>query len=253
MALKGVIERETGWKIDEEERKVTERDSSSASDDGPSTSSLHTPDYHIHAVDLRSLPGASLHSSDTTSALTSYIETNLPTLLISECCLIYLSPIDATAVLSHFTSLFSSSPASSPSLGIIIYEPIRPHDPFGRTMVSNLTARGIHLQTLNSHATLSAQRKRLRNHGFDRETPGTVAGGGNGAADVDFIYTSWIDEREKDRVEGLEWMDELEEWRLLMRHYCVVWGWRDGFGEGKGEGGKEFEGWNELKGQDGDE
>jgi len=26
----------------------------------------------------------------------------------------------------------------------------------------------------------------------------------------------------------LEWLDEVEEWKLLASHYCVAWGWRDG-------------------------
>ena len=163
------------------------------------------------------------------------IDTNLPTLVVSECCLIYLSPPDAGAVVAYFTSLFPSTV----SLGIIIYEPIRPHDAFGRTMVSNLTARGIHLQTLNTHATLGAMRKRLEAHGFGQD-----AGGGIGAADVDFIWQSWVNEQEKERVEALEWMDEVEEWKLLMQHYCVVWGWR-----GRNASDDDFNEWKDLPDQ----
>ena len=166
----------------------------------------------------------------------SEINKSIPTLLVSECCLIYLSPTDARAVLSYFSSLFSPTV----SLGVVIYEPIRPHDSFGRTMVSNLTARGIHLQTFNTHATLGAQKTRLRQHGFGD------GGGGIGAADVDFIWQAWVDAQEKERVEGLEWMDEVEEWRLLMQHYCVVWGWR-------GLDASDFDAWRNLPDQGTDE
>lgn len=43
------------------------------------------------------------------------------------------------------------------------------------------------------------------------------------------IYYSdeWVTEQERDRVERLEWLDEVEEWKLLASHYCVAWGWRD--------------------------
>lgn len=117
---------------------------------------------------------------------------------------------------------------------MVLYEPIRPDDAFGRTMVANLATRGIQLQTLQEYASLEAQRRRLRELGLDR---------GQVAADVDFIWERWVNEREKERVAGLEMLDEMEEWRLLARHYCVAWGWRD-------TPGGVFEGWREMEGQE---
>lgn len=105
-------------------------------------------------------------------------------------------------------------------------------------MVANLATRGIHLQTLHRYASLSAERERLREHGFVS---------GQGAADVDFIWERWISEEEKERVAGLEMLDEIEEWKLLASHYCVAWGWREG-NEDNAEGGV-FEGWKRLEGQ----
>jgi [phosphatase 2A protein]-leucine-carboxy methyltransferase len=89
-------------------------------------------------------------------------------------------------------------------------------------MESNLAARGIHLQTLHRYCNLTAQRTRLKMAGLTA---------GQCAADVDFIFEQWIEEREKERVGKCEMLDELEEWRLLAKHYCVAWGWRDGDGE----------------------
>ncbi|PGH11029.1 hypothetical protein AJ80_07305 [Polytolypa hystricis UAMH7299] len=218
---------------------------------------LHSDTLHIHPIDMRTL------SASSSTTLLRDIDTTLPTLLISECCLIYLSPTDAANVLDYFTkTLFPSSPsasslsqrpsteppnrstttAPSTALGLIIYEPIRPHDPFGKTMVSNLAARGIQLQTLHRYATLDAERERLRAHGFVT---------GQRAADVDFIWEKWVSEAEKERVAGLEMLDEIEEWKLLASHYCVAWGWREeGAGDGKGREGV-FWGWEEFEGQDG--
>jgi [phosphatase 2A protein]-leucine-carboxy methyltransferase len=183
------------------------------------------------------------------------VEPDVPTLLISECCLIYLSPTDADAVLKYFTEMF---PSTTP-LGIVIYEPIRPHDAFGRTMVANLTARGIHLQTLEANATLEMQEQRLQRFGFggpkreDRDPgeDGAIANtdeGGVGAIDLGYMWSSWMDYKEKDRVIELEWMDEVEEWILLMKHYCVAWGWRDG-SEKRGDSGRVFEGWKGVQSQ----
>lgn len=175
---------------------------------------LQSPDYRIHAQDLRSLP----HQE----ARLTGVDESLPTLIISECCLIYLPPEDADAVLRYFSNLF---PTTTP-LSIVIYEPIRPHDSFGKTMVSNLMSRGIQLQTLKKYAGLQEQRERLTTHGFTRPMDGAGNGGGAAAADIDFIWQQWIAAEEKERVDALEWMDEVEEFVLLAKHYCVCWGWR---------------------------
>ena len=173
---------------------------------------LLSPDYVIHPQDLRKLPRIKepLPSVDTT----------LPTLIISECCLVYLPPDDADAVLQYFSDLF---PATTP-LAIAIYEPVRPHDHFGKRMISNLASRGLQLQTLERYHDLMQQAGRLKSYGFvDTLQP---PGGGAAAADVDFIWHKWISSDEKERVEALEWMDEVEEFVLLAKHYCIAWGWR---------------------------
>lgn len=85
-------------------------------------------------------------------------------------------------------------------------------------MVSNLASRGIHLQTLHTYSTLAKQRERLKDVGF---------GNGQEAADVDFLWENWVTPGEKDRVSRCEMLDEIEEWKLLAGHYCIVWGYRD--------------------------
>lgn len=191
---------------------------------------LHSPSYHIHPLDLRSLG-----PSDSPSEILPGVDTKLPTLLISECCLIYLAPTEAAQVVAFFTErLFG--PATTTPLGLVLYEPIRPDDPFGRTMVSNLATRGIQLQTLHKYASLEAQRTRLREQGFTSN---------QAAADIDFIWERWVPEGEKERVTGLEFLDEMEEWQLLARHYCIAWGWRDG------DDASIFNDWNSLSAQPG--
>lgn len=188
---------------------------------------LHSPAYHLHPVDLRYLAGQSTGKEPHLEG----VDTTLPTLLISECCLVYLSPPEAAGVVDYFTkTLFppNDSGSATTPLGLVLYEPIRPDDPFGRTMVSNLAARGIHLQTLHRYASLELQRERLKEHGFCD---------GQSAADVDFLWERWVSKEEKERVSGLEMLDEMEEWQLLARHYCVAWGWRG------------FDAWREIETQ----
>ncbi|KAE8375191.1 S-adenosyl-L-methionine-dependent methyltransferase [Aspergillus bertholletiae] len=216
---------------------------------------LHTDAYHLHPLDLRSLKRAPVTSDAPQADSRIYlrgVDTTLPTLLISECCLVYLSPSEAADVVGYFTeTLFPGAGGKSNGdaaggdtgradsgtpVGLILYEPIRPNDAFGRTMVSNLATRGIHLQTLQQYASLAAQRRRLQEQGFS---------GGQAAADVDFIWKRWVSEEEKERVSGLEMLDEMEEWRLLAQHYCIAWGWREG-------SGGVFDGWRGLEEQPAD-
>ncbi|KAF2405260.1 leucine carboxyl methyltransferase 1 [Trichodelitschia bisporula] len=195
---------------------------------------LASPTYNIHPVDLRAL----VQSSQTPQPLSlPNLSPDIPTLVLSECCLIYLSPSAADSVLSALTRSLVPSPTP---LSLILYEPIRPFDAFGKVMVANLASRGIHMQTLEKYASLSAQTTRLQTAGF---------AGGQGAVDVDFAFEQWIDAKERERISRCEMLDELEEWRLLARHYCVAWGWRNG----KQEYGDVFSrAWDDVKDQNED-
>ncbi|KAI9761876.1 MAG: hypothetical protein M4579_000817 [Chaenotheca gracillima] len=196
---------------------------------------LYTSAYNLHPIDLRNLKPPQAPADPAPPSLHN-VDPTLPTLLISECCLIYLTPTDADAILRYFTTHLFSNPSA---LGLIIYEPINPNDPFGQVMVQNLAARGIVLQTLKRYASLSRQKERMRVMGF---------GSGQGSADVDFLYERWVDEQEKERVTRLEMLDEVEEWMMLAQHYCVAWAWRDAE-----VGEHTFKAWEEIEAQTSDE
>jgi [phosphatase 2A protein]-leucine-carboxy methyltransferase len=102
-------------------------------------------------------------------------------------------------------------------------------------MVSNLTSRGIHLQTLQKFENLAAQRLRLQSCGFVTS---------QNATDTDYIWRKWVSEEEKERVSKCEMLDEIEEWILLAKHYCVVWGSREAQ-----SGGIFDEAWSNLAAQ----
>lgn len=175
--------------------------------------------YRLNALDLRDLTARSPPNIPGMDA-------ELPTMLLSECCLCYLPPDAASSVLHYFSMNIKHD------LAVILYEPIRPFDAFGKTMVSNLASRGIHLQTLKRYSSLEAQRQRLRIAGFRA---------GQGARDVYQLWEhdQWVSEGERDRIDRLEWLDEIEEWKLLASHYCVAWGWR---GEVFGEAWEDLDG-----------
>ena len=183
---------------------------------------LHADQYHVHPVDLRTLD-----SSRPAPRSFDFIDTGLPTLIISECCLCYLPPAAADTVALYFTQHFF--PEATP-VGLILYEPIHPNDSFGKTMVSNLAARGIVLQTLKKYGSLEAQAARMKSYGLQS----------TGGASVKDLWDKGVEEKEKERVAGLEMVDEVEEWELLAGHYCVAWGWR---GEPEDE---LWEGWKGM-------
>lgn len=200
---------------------------------------LASASYHVHAVDLRGLASALPDASSTattpppgnahtapphTPSLPS-LSSDTPTLLLAECCLTYLDPPTSTSLLTHFTQTLI--PAPTP-LAIILYEPLYPHDAFGRTMRANLASRGIALPGLEAVPTLTAHAERLRGVGFVDEARG---------CEVGRVWAEWVGPEEKERLRRVEGLDEEEEWVLLAGHYGVVWGARGMvLGNGSGAG-----------------
>lgn len=87
-----------------------------------------SPTYCLHSKDIRTL------SSEST--LPQYLDPNLLTIFLSECCLIYMDQEKATDLLNWISNTFKS-----PGVGIILYEPIGGHDAFGKMMIKNLAVR----------------------------------------------------------------------------------------------------------------
>lgn len=85
-------------------------------------------------------------------------------------------------------------------------------------MVSNLAARNIHMPGMDRYRNEQDQIQRLQDAGFTELADcRTVAS----------IWDLWIDAAEKERVDRLEGLDEVEEWKLLAGHYVVAWGAND--------------------------
>ena len=164
-----------------------------------------------HGLDLRELAAGTSGGLATLPGL----RPDVPTLVVSECCLCYLQPAEATAVLRWFADRVTGAPSAA--LGVVIYEPIRPFDAFGRTMVANLAGRGIEMPTLAAYPDGAAQEARLQQEaGLARAKHQTI----------DRIWRAWVADDEQERVNRLDGLDEVEEWELLASHYVVVWGSR---------------------------
>lgn len=96
---------------------------------------LHSPKYHILPADLRK-PAIEclkpiLHNVAPPFQI-PIIDPSVPTLLLFECVLAYMSPESSSSLLGWFVS------EAKTVLGCIVYEMFGLSDSFGRVMLSNL-------------------------------------------------------------------------------------------------------------------
>ncbi len=97
---------------------------------------LHSPVYHLLAADLRKPPAESLAPLLTSPSPNGpLLSPSLPTLLLFECVLVYMSPEASQDILQWFTDYFAGG---SGILGCIVYEMFALEDSFGKVMVNNL-------------------------------------------------------------------------------------------------------------------
>lgn len=164
---------------------------------------LHTSRYHLHAQDLRNI------DSNTTPSFKG-MEQDIPTLIVSECCICYMEPGAASNLLTWISKYFTAQ------LGLVIYEPMTLNDSFGRVMTQNLALRGICLPTVENYPTLESQGQRLKDLGLDHVQ----------VDDMYHVLNNWVQQEENTRIRSLEFLDEWEELELLLKHYCLVWGSR---------------------------
>ncbi|KAI0022396.1 S-adenosyl-L-methionine-dependent methyltransferase [Xylariomycetidae sp. FL0641] len=169
--------------------------------------------YWCHGMDLRDI------LKENFSGIAG-IRPDPPTLLISECCLCYLEVAEANKIVKYFVDRL-------PKLSMVIYEPIHPNDAFGKQMASNLEQiRHIRMPTVKEFPENRDQETRLQNAGFPSAKCITI----------EKLWEKWIPPKEKDRLDNLERLDEVEEWNLMADHYAIVWGWKDAGLEGWDQG-----------------
>jgi tRNA wybutosine-synthesizing protein 4 len=160
---------------------------------------VHAAAYRLVTADLRDV--AALSSCLAKAGL----DPALPTLLLSECVLVYLEPEDSCAIIAWAARTLLRS-------AFVTYEQIRPHDAFGQVMARNLEERGYALRGLHAFPDPPSQAARYRELGY----------GAASCADMNDIYYRLLPRPEVARVERLELFDELEEWHLMSAHYAIA-------------------------------
>lgn len=169
---------------------------------GNGGTSLRSSIYQLLPVDLRVPP-----SSGLAPALSSLLSPTVPTLLLFECVLVYMSPSSSSTIIEWFRDYFSSGGAP---LGAIVYEMFGLGDAFGRVMVENLRARNVSLP--GAYPDLDSLSSRFPN--FTKSSARTLRE----------IRAKFIDRSELERISKLEMLDEIEELDLVLEHYAITWG-----------------------------
>lgn len=182
--------------------------------------------YHLIGHDLRSPPSSLFEKL--LDPFHGY-DRSIPTIFVMECVMMYL-PDKASWDLLRYISSNGLEEAHNTQIDtfvtIALYDPIPNNDRFGQVMLNNLQKRGITGQThedgeqheqlsLERTSTLSDHLAKLHKCGFD------IAVGCHMMDAYDHGVVSIDDRRRASRCEML---DELEEFILLMRHYCLCVG-----------------------------
>ncbi|XP_074014503.1 leucine carboxyl methyltransferase 1 isoform X3 [Numenius arquata] len=165
--------------------------------------SLDSSRYSLVGADLR-------FSSDLEEKLKKHnLDTHLPTLLIAECVLVYMTPQQSANLLKWAASTF-------PVAMFINYEQVNMTDRFGQIMIENLQRRQCNLAGVEVCRSLDSQKERLLLNGWETAH----------AIDMMKVY-SFLPQADVKRIEGLEFLDEKELFEQLMQHYCICWASKD--------------------------
>ncbi len=137
-----------------------------------------------------------------------------PTLIITECVLVYLNKEETDALCSILSNYFSHGRTVWVS-----YDMISPTDTYGQMMLKNLHKAGFSLPGFIEFPTLRSHEEKFHGpEGHDGHQLWSIAK----SVDMLNFYNRVIDSKLIDEVNRLEILDEIEEWNMIMSHYCIT-------------------------------
>ncbi|KAL5005529.1 hypothetical protein ScPMuIL_018985 [Solemya velum] len=168
-----------------------------------SSSELHGNNYHLVGANLQNL-------SDFEKKLEeSGFDKTLPTVFVAECVLIYMEMKRTEELVKWISDNITTS-------FFLNYEQVHMADKFGQVMVDNLKARDCTLPGIKACVSLETQRERFLSRGWD----------GCDSLEMTHVY-NFLPQKEIQRIEKLEFLDERELLDQLFAHYCITWAWKD--------------------------
>ena len=133
------------------------------------------------------------------------LDLNLPTLVIAECVLVYMTSEHSNQLLSFLSRTFHSC-------AFVSYEQVNLSDKFGSIMLSNMEMRSCKLLGVDACHSMESQRDRFESNGFAAVCQ---------ILTMSDFYRTKMDEKERRRIESIEFLDESELLFQLMDHYCI--------------------------------
>lgn len=184
--------------------KGINRPGTSLNDRISSEDTLSDSCYHLIGYDLRN------PFKDLVRILTDKhsFQREVPTLFLLECVQMYLPDQQSRSLLQGISDSCHFS-------YLALYDPILAHDRFGKTMEQNLRKKSLITDSTLSilqTRTLENQVDKLYQCGFDFVT----------GSDMMDAYNTIMSNAHKVRANRCEMLDEIEEWNLIMRHYCFA-------------------------------
>ncbi|XP_061463298.1 leucine carboxyl methyltransferase 1-like [Rhineura floridana] len=165
--------------------------------------SLDSSRYAIIGADLRDLPKLE------DKLKKCNIDPHLPTLLVTECVLIYMTRQHSASLLRWLAGLFQTAM-------FINYEQVNMSDHFGQIMIDNLQSRQCNLVGVDDCRTLDTQKEQFLLNGWETAN----------AVDMIKAYNC-LPKDDVKGIEALEFLDEKELLEQLMQHYCLCWATKD--------------------------
>uniref|UniRef100_A0A8C1YPN4 Leucine carboxyl methyltransferase 1 n=2 Tax=Cyprinus carpio TaxID=7962 RepID=A0A8C1YPN4_CYPCA len=133
----------------------------------------------------------------------------LPTLFLSECVLVYMTPEQSSKLVHWVADAF-------PTAMFINYEQVNMNDRFGEIMIENLQRRQCNLAGVDLCQSLDSQKERFLSAGWESAN----------ALDMMTVY-NMLPQEDVARIECLEFLDEKELLQQLLQHYCICWAVKD--------------------------
>lgn len=161
---------------------------------------VHSAFYHLISADLRSL-------NELNTKLNAFegLDFTIPTLVISECVLIYMKINDSSQLINFFANKFVKSI-------FLNYEPYNLNDRFGKIMLDNLSQCGCNLVGYEACLNETTQRDRFLTNGYCELV---------NIMSMTEYYKTRISNNERKRIEMIEFLDEVELLFQLLDHYCI--------------------------------
>lgn len=132
---------------------------------------------------------------------------SMPTLVITECVLVYLEADHTLQLIQSMHDYLRSGRSMW-----ISYDMIKADDTYGKMMMQNLSRAGFSLPGFQNFLTLQAHEEKFQHSNWIHAK----------AIDMLQFYHRVIEREKIEKIQKLEILDEVEEWNMIMSHYSMT-------------------------------